>query len=45
MNRDSMLELRILTGTHAGARALLTDIPQLVGSDEGCALILSDTGI
>ncbi len=45
MNRDSMLELRVLTGTHAGARALLADVPQLIGSDEDCTLILSDTGI
>lgn len=45
MNRDSMLELRVLTGTHAGARALLTDAPQLIGSDDDCGLILSDAGI
>ncbi|MEY2617701.1 MAG: hypothetical protein RL522_703 [Pseudomonadota bacterium] len=45
MNRDSMLELRVLTGTHAGARALLADVPHLIGSDDDCALILSDAGI
>ncbi len=45
MNRDSMLELRVLSGTHAGARALLAASPQVIGSGENCALILSDEGV
>ncbi len=40
-----MLELRVLNGTHAGARALLADLPQLIGSGEDCTLILSDEGV
>lgn len=45
MNRDAMLELRVLTGIHAGARALLGDQPQLLGSGDDCALILCDDGV
>lgn len=45
MKSDGMLELRVLTGVHAGACALLTAHPQWVGSDEGCALILTDAGV
>ncbi len=40
-----MLELRVLTGIHAGARALLTADSQVIGSGEECALILSDGGV
>ena len=40
-----MLELRVLTGTHAGARALLAEQPQWIGRGEDCALILSDEGL
>ncbi len=40
-----MLELRVLTGTHAGARALLTDEAQWIGSGDNCALILTDEGL
>ena len=45
MKSDRMLELRVLTGVHAGASALLAAHPQWVGSDEDCALILTDTGV
>lgn len=45
MNRDQMFELRVLTGTHAGARALLPDAPQVLGSGDDCDLILSDEGV
>lgn len=45
MKRDRMLELRVLTGTHAGARVLLPDAPQVLGSAEDCDLILCDDGI
>lgn len=45
MNRDRMFELRVLTGTHAGARAILAGLPQTLGSDADCDLILSDTGV
>lgn len=45
MKRDRMLELRVLTGTHAGARVLLPDGPQVLGSGEDCDLILCDDGI
>ncbi len=40
-----MLELRVLTGTHAGARALLSAEPQWIGSGDDCALILTDEGL
>ena len=40
-----MLELRVLTGTHAGARVLLPDTPQQLGSDPSCDLVLSDEGL
>ncbi len=40
-----MLELRVLTGTHAGARALLSAEPQWIGSGDECALILTDPGL
>lgn len=40
-----MLELRVLTGTHAGARALLSEGPQVLGSASDCDLILSDEGV
>lgn len=45
MNRDRMFELRVLTGVHAGARALLPQEPQVLGSGDDCDLILSDEGI
>lgn len=45
MNRDSLFELRVLTGTHSGARALLAEQPQTLGSGDDCALILSDEGV
>ena len=45
MKRDQMLELRVLTGTHAGARVLLPDAPQVLGSAGDCDLILCDDGI
>jgi type III secretion protein D len=45
MKRDRMLELRVLTGTHAGARALLAEQPQWIGRGDDCALILSDEGL
>lgn len=45
MKSDRMLELRVLTGIHAGARALLTADSQVIGSGEECALILSDGGV
>ena len=45
MNREAMPELRILTGTHAGARALLGDGGQTVGSGADCDFILSDDGV
>lgn len=45
MHRDAMFELRILTGAHAGARALLPDAPQVLGSGMDCDLILSDEGV
>ena len=45
MKSDRMLELRVLTGVHAGASALLAAHPQWVGSDEDCALILTDAGV
>ena len=45
MKRDRMLELRVLTGTHAGARVLLPDAPQVLGSADDCDLILCDDGI
>lgn len=40
-----MLELRVLTGTHAGARALLSEEPQWIGSGDDCAVILTDEGL
>ncbi len=40
-----MLELRVLTGTHAGARVLLPDQPQKLGSAPDCDLILTDEGL
>lgn len=45
MNRDHLLELRILTGTHAGARVLLPESSQVVGSAPECDLIVSDEGV
>lgn len=45
MNRDSLLELRVLTGSHSGARALVAAQPQTLGSGDDCALILSDEGV
>ncbi|MEO5671739.1 MAG: type III secretion system inner membrane ring subunit SctD [Ramlibacter sp.] len=45
MNRDGMSELRILTGTHAGARALLSESAQTLGSGDDCDFILSDDGV
>lgn len=42
---DRMIELRVLTGTHAGARALLAAQPQRLGQGENCDLILSDEGV
>ncbi len=40
-----MLELRVLSGTHAGARVLLPEAPQTLGSHTDCDLVLSDDGI
>ncbi len=45
MNRDAMFELRVLTGTHAGARALVAQSEQVLGSDPECDLVLSDEGV
>jgi type III secretion system YscD/HrpQ family protein len=45
MQSDRMLELRVLTGTHAGARVLLPDQPQSLGSASDCDLILTDEGL
>lgn len=45
MNRDRMFELRVLTGTHAGARVLLPEGEQVLGSADACDLILSDEGV
>lgn len=45
MHRDSMFELRILSGTHAGARVLLSEASQSLGSAIECDLILSDEGV
>lgn len=45
MHRDSMFELRILSGTHAGARVLLSEAPQSLGSSIDCDLVLSDEGV
>ncbi len=45
MHKDRMLELRVLTGTHAGARVLLPDQPQSLGSASDCDLILTDEGL
>ncbi len=40
-----MLELRVLTGIHAGARAVLPEGAQVLGSASDCDLILSDEGV
>ena len=40
-----MLELRVLSGTHAGARVLLPATPQQLGSGPDCDLVLTDAGI
>ena len=40
-----MLELRVLSGTHAGARVLIPGDPQILGSDPACDLILTDEGV
>jgi len=45
MNRDRMFELRVLTGTHAGASVLLPEGGQVLGSSDDCDLILSDEGV
>lgn len=47
MNRDGLLELRVLTGIHAGARALLllSDAPLQLGSGDACEVILADEGV
>lgn len=45
MNRDAMFELRVLTGTHTGARALVAQSEQVLGSDPECDLVLSDEGV
>jgi type III secretion protein D len=45
MRRDTLFELRVLTGTHAGARSLLSGEPQVLGSGDDCDLILSDEGV
>ncbi len=45
MKNESMLELRVLSGTHAGARVLLPESPQTLGSGSDCDLVLSDEGI
>lgn len=45
MHLDQILELRVLTGTHAGARALLPEVEQTIGRDSSCDLILSDEGL
>ncbi len=45
MQRDRMLELRVLNGTHAGARVLLPATSQKLGSGPDCDLVLSDPGI
>jgi len=45
MKSESMLELRVLSGTHAGARVLIPGEPQVLGSDPSCDLILTDEGV
>lgn len=45
MNRDQLLELRILSGTHAGARVLLPEFAQVLGSAAESDLIVSDEGV
>lgn len=45
MHRDAHCELRVLSGTHAGARALVMQDTQIVGSDPACDFVLSDTGV
>lgn len=45
MQRDAHCELRVLSGTHAGARALVMQDTQIVGSDPGCDFVLSDEGV
>jgi type III secretion protein D len=45
MKRDQLLELRIVSGTHAGARVPLPESPQVLGSSGECDLILSDEGV
>ena len=45
MNRDLLLELRILSGIHAGARVLLPESAQVLGSAAESDLILSDEGV
>lgn len=41
---NAAVELRVLSGRHAGARALLAG-GERVGSDDGCDLILTDLGL
>jgi len=41
----SALELRVLTGLHAGAALPMIDEPIVLGSDSACDVILLDTGI
>ncbi|HZY20496.1 MAG TPA: type III secretion system inner membrane ring subunit SctD [Ramlibacter sp.] len=45
MKRDDLPELRILSGTHAGARAPLADRVHVLGSSPECDFVLSDEGI
>lgn len=45
MHRDAHCELRVLSGTHAGARALVMQDTQIVGSDPECDFVLSDEGV
>lgn len=45
MHRDAHCELRVLSGTHAGARALVLQDTQIVGSDPECDFVLSDAGV
>lgn len=45
MNAGSEMELRIHSGVHAGASALLDLHSQVLGADPGCDFVLGDAGI
>lgn len=45
MDRDGMFELRVLTGLHSGARALLSGDAQTLGSSPDCDLVVTDDGV